>query len=56
MLVGGNAKKRQKNEKTKFRKHENDDYFVDGEKQKTKHHDKSYYRLKKQEEREYYDL
>lgn len=55
MLVGGN-KKRQKSEKTKFRKHQQDDYFSGYEKEKPKHHDKSYYRLVKQEERELYDV
>lgn len=54
MLVGGD-KVRKKTEKTKFRKNK-DEVFSFENKEKPKHHDKSYYRLRKQEENEYYEL
>jgi hypothetical protein len=50
MLVGGD-KKISKPEKTKFRKNQENDWN-NTKKEKPKHHDKSYYRLVKQEERE----
>lgn len=45
-------KKVQKTVKTKFRKNRDLDYN-DSDKKKQKHHDKSYYRLVKQEREEY---
>jgi len=52
MLSGGS--KFQKTEKTKYKKNEYDDRENYNSKQnKQKHHDKSFYRLKKQEDTEY---
>lgn len=52
MLSGGD-KKYQKTKKTKFKEyHDNDD----NKDKKQKHHDKTYYRLLKQEKEDYYDV
>lgn len=50
MYTGGS--KFQKTQKTKFKKNE-DKEFGAKDKTKPKHHDKSFYRLKKQEDKEY---
>lgn len=47
MYSGGS--KFQKTVKTKFKKNQDREF----DKQKSKHHDKTFYRLKKQEEKEY---
>lgn len=51
MISGG--KKYQKTIKTKYKKNETDQSAFEKEKNKKRHHDKSYYRLMREEKEDY---